>query len=196
MSNVSQHLVRSHALVIGGTGMLWHASMAIAKSAEVFTAVARSPESLGSFAQALGQSRGTARHYLSLNWDQPTQFLSALSSHVQRVGPPSFVLAWLHDIKLGPSVAHAVSGKSSHCQFFQVLGSEAASARGSAALLRQEVGAQDRLAYCQIVLGFVREAGVSRWLSDDEISAGVLEATTLRQPIHTVGTITPWEERP
>jgi len=194
MSNVRPHLVRPHALVIGGTGMLLHASMAIANSSEVFTAVAKSSESLGSLAQALGQSRGAARHYLRLNWDQPTEFLSALSSHVERVGQPSLVLAWLHDMELGPPVAHAVSGKGSRCEFFQVLGSDAASPRSGAAVLREEVG--PRNSYHQVVLGFIREGGVSRWLSDDEISAGVLEAIALRQPIYTVGTIKPWEERP
>ena len=168
--------------------MLLHASIAIARTSAVFTAVAKTSDSLDSLEQALGHSPAAARHYLRLDWDQPSEFLSALSSHVERVGPPSFVLAWLHDMTLGPPLARAVSGKGTGCEFFQVLGSGAASPGNGAAALREEMQQQGRIAYHQVVLGFVQEAGGSRWLNDDEISAGVLQATALRRPVHTVGT--------
>jgi hypothetical protein len=115
MSNVRQHLVHSHAMVIGGTGMLRRASIAIAESAQVFTAVARRSESLNSLAQALGSPKKIAMYYLALDWNRPTEFLAALSRHVEQVGPPSFVLAWLHDINLGPRVACAAPWLPTGC---------------------------------------------------------------------------------
>jgi hypothetical protein len=167
--------------------MLRRASIAIAKSAQVFTAVARRSESLSALAQALGSPQKVA-YYLALDWNQPTEFLAALSRHVEQVGPPSFVLAWLHDINLGPHVARAVSEKGSHCELFQVLGSDAAGPTGRAAAVRREIEPHDHLGYHQIILGFVRESGRTRWLSDEEISTGTLEAISLDEPSHIVGT--------
>ena len=48
----------------------------------------------------------------------------------------------------------------------------------------------------EVILGFVREGGHSRWLTDPEISAGVLEALRSGKPRSVVGTLTPRSERP
>lgn len=48
----------------------------------------------------------------------------------------------------------------------------------------------------EVILGFVREAGHSRWLTDAEISVGVLQALCSGEPRSVVGTVTPWSERP
>jgi hypothetical protein len=179
-------------MVIGGTGMLRRASIAIAKSAQMFTAVAKRSESLNSLAQELGVPRNAASYYLALDWNQPTEFLAALSRHVEQVGPPSFVLAWLHDVNLGPHVAHAVTEKGSHCELFQVLGSDAVNPMSQTAAVRREIEQHDHLGYHQIILGCVRESGRTRWLNDEEISAGVLEAISLERPFHIVGTTEDW----
>jgi hypothetical protein len=46
------------------------------------------------------------------------------------------------------------------------------------------------------VLGFMVEHGVSRWLDDAEISAGVGRALESGDPVTIVGTVTPWDVRP
>jgi hypothetical protein len=99
--------------------MLLDATIAVARDAAVFSAVARRAESLDCLANALWDSSGVARHYLKPDWDQPTEFLSALSVHVDRTGPPTFVLAWLHDMTLAPPLARALVRKA-ECEFFQV----------------------------------------------------------------------------
>ena len=55
--------------------------------------------------------------------------------------------------------------------------------------LRAEVEALSDVRDSQVVLGFKRESGVSRWLTDDEISDGVLEAIRKREAQHSVGTL-------
>ena len=185
-----------HAVVIGGTGMLRRASVAIARQSQLFTAVARTPASLGALDHAIGDVPGRERFYLNLDWDQPDQFLSSLSQHFGELMAPSLVLAWLHDVKLGPRVAGALSRHASHCDFFQVMGSAGASPMSGAAVLRNQLDSRDDLAYYQIVLGFKRERGSSRWLTDEEISDGVLDAISTKQPSYLVGSVTPWEERP
>ena len=54
----------------------------------------------------------------------------------------------------------------------------------------------NHVSYFQVVLGFKKEAGSSRWLTNDEISDGVLEAIKLREMCHIIGTVTPWDQRP
>ena len=47
-----------------------------------------------------------------------------------------------------------------------------------------------------VTLGFVIEHGRSRWLTHEEISAGVYEAFVSGKPESIVGVIEPWEMRP
>lgn len=47
-----------------------------------------------------------------------------------------------------------------------------------------------------VVLGFVRDAGGSRWLTDDEIASRVVAALHDPAPVQVVGVLEPWDERP
>ena len=48
----------------------------------------------------------------------------------------------------------------------------------------------------EVILGFVRKGGHSRWLTDAEISVGVLRALRSGESRSVIGTVTPWSERP
>ena len=48
----------------------------------------------------------------------------------------------------------------------------------------------------EVILGFVREGSHSRWLTDDEISAGVLQALRSGEARSVVGSVAPWSDRP
>lgn len=183
-----------HALVIGGTGMLQRATVAIAERSRKLTAVARTAASLAALARLLAD-RGSDR-YEALDWNQADEFVFNLQRLVNEVGPPALVLAWLHDMNLGPRVAAAVSTPNVPCDFFQVIGSSGGSPHGGAASLRDQVEAVSTVKYFQTILGFEREAGASRWLTDNEISDGVLDAIAKREAYHIVGTVQPWELRP
>ena len=50
--------------------------------------------------------------------------------------------------------------------------------------------------YQAVVLGFVIEGGKSRWLTNAEISAGVLAALESGAPFRIVGTVEPWSAKP
>jgi hypothetical protein len=81
---------------------------------------------------------------------------------------------------------------------FQVLGS---AANDPAHPWRLDLARQvaDGLPDCalrQVVLGFQIEGGRSRWLTDAEISEGVLEAVRLDRPYSVVGVTEPWNARP
>ncbi|APV48715.1 hypothetical protein BWI17_02865 [Betaproteobacteria bacterium GR16-43] len=187
------HLKYTHALVIGGTGMLRRASAVIARQSEYFTAIARTSASLETLAREIGSSPTDGHSFVALDWGKPDQFISDLFRLFEQGDPPTLVLAWLHDAALGPRVATALSSQGTHCDFFQILGSSAATPGARAAGLTSEFG---RVAHHQVILGFKVEGASSRWLTDEEVSSGVLEAISMRQPTHVVGTTAPWERRP
>jgi len=103
------------------------------------------------------------------------------------------VLAWLHDDSLGTRIAETISKSRQKCQFFQVRGS-AAGAPGNANL--NDVNFSQYILYHQIILGFHLEKDRSRWLSNTEISDGVLTAIDNASPVSIVGTTSPWSRRP
>jgi hypothetical protein len=57
-------------------------------------------------------------------------------------------------------------------------------------------GRRARIRHREAILGFVRDQGTSRWLTDPAIVSGVLEAIARDTPRHAVGTVAPWEQRP
>jgi hypothetical protein len=183
-----------HALVIGGTGMLRRATVEIAERSRRLTAVARTAASLAILSSLLSARQGD--RYETSDWNQPNQFVRDLQRLVNEVGPPTLVLAWLHDMNLGPRVAAAVSTPKTRCDFFQVIGSSGASPYGGAMAVRNQMETESHVKYFQVVLGFMQESGSSRWLTNDEISDGVLEAVRKRKAQHIIGTLDRWDQRP
>ena len=75
---------------------------------------------------------------------------------------------------------------------------------GSASLQREGIADRmlttdfvDRLPnYRQAVLGFKREGDGARWLTHEEICAGVMHALDMAERRYVVGTVEPWNLRP
>jgi hypothetical protein len=83
-------------------------------------------------------------------------------------------------------------------RYFHVLGSAAAdpSRPDHLAQVRETVCQSAFIAYRQVVLGFVNEPARARWLTNGEISSGVLDAIAADRELSIVGTVTPWSSRP
>ena len=189
-------MVHDHLLIIGGTGMLKEASIALAQRCAVLTSVARTERSLSTLDRAL-TGASVVHHMLALDWTRPVEFLSHLVRHVDHVGRPSLVLAWLHHDDLGPDVARAIAPSHGKCDFFQIRGSAAANPSAGAEFFLPQNSLPQGLTFHQIMLGFHTDEHGSRWLRDSEICAGVLAA--IDKPgigIDVVGTLTPWSARP
>lgn len=76
---------------------------------------------------------------------------------------------------------------------------ETVSCLGSRANLTEVKGQIDKLdalQYHQVQLGFKIEDSHSRWLTNEEISQGVIDSIQHDRLLHTVGTMEPWEKRP
>jgi len=178
---------RGHALVVGGTGMLRGAVLGLARDVDV-TVVARGARRLDALRTA-----SAAVHPVRADWRDAAAFAAALDGAVSARGPFSLAVAWIHsDAPDAPlEAARRVRGP-----FFHVLGSAAADPSapdpGRRALFEGIPG----LTYHEVILGFVVEGSGSRWLTDAEITRGVLESVAAARPRFVVGTVEPWSARP
>jgi hypothetical protein len=183
-----------HSLVIGGTGMLREVSVALARHSDVLTSVARTARSL----QALDARvrRVCTHHMLQLDWNQQTSFLDGLERHVQAAGVPQRMLLWLHQDALADALMECLERLATPYRVFQVRGSAAANPAFRDARPSMNGVGRVYASYRQIVLGFHLQDTRSRWLHDDEIVRGVIEAMVADRERSIVGTIEPWSRRP
>lgn len=122
-------------------------------------------------------------------------FARALETAVERNGPVDLAIAWFHTLKVAAPrlLAQEVRGR-----MFQVLGSATADPAHPHRLTTAAAVAE-RLPECrlrQVVLGFQVLDGGSRWLTNAEISGGVLEAVRADRSLTIVGQVEPWSARP
>jgi hypothetical protein len=122
-------------------------------------------------------------------------FQRALDAAIARAGPADLAVAWFHSLKLPAPrlLAESISGK-----MFQVLGSAMAdpSHPERLDLAKSVVSGLPDCAARQVVLGFKVEAAGARWLTNAEISQGVLEAIRADRPHTVIGQVEPWSARP
>ncbi|QBY01547.1 hypothetical protein E2K80_13110 [Rhodophyticola sp. CCM32] len=158
-------------LVVGGTGMLAQASEWIAAQCQNLTLVARHPDAL---AAKLGATP------LQLDWADPdaADRIAALPSDFD------LVLTWVHD---------AAAGLVRPCEDRLKPGGRSIRVHGSLSADLQTRAARDPnprpdIARQVVILGWHPEpGGGKRWLSNDEISAGVIAA--IREPVFEALTI-------
>lgn len=173
----------AHILVVGGTGMLSELVEALAGDGGRLSLLSRRAS------QAFGESG------FDCDYHDQRAFAAALTAAVERSGPVDLAIAWFHTLKIAAPrlLAEQVRGR-----LFQVLGSATADPAHPDRLERAAAVAAD-LADCrlrQVVLGFKVADGASRWLTNAEISQGVLDAVVSDRPLTIIGQVEPWSARP
>jgi NAD(P)-dependent dehydrogenase (short-subunit alcohol dehydrogenase family) len=190
--------VSTHALVVGGTGMLCDAAVELARSTEFLTSIARTEASLRALDARISKER--CRHaWIALDYRDTAMLRTAVRDAVARHGPIEVLLAWVHE-EQAPNAVLALAEEAlrdaNDLHLFHVLGNAAADPSRSLAERRRPFEALPGLRYHQIILGFVQLADGSRWLTNDEISAGVIAAIRRGAAESVVGTVRPWSARP
>jgi hypothetical protein len=170
-----------HILVVGGTGMLSNLVEALAGDGGRLSLLSRRASQ---FACA-----GVTGY--DVDYYDEAAFIAALDA----AGPVDLAVAWFHTLKIPAPrrLAERLQGP-----LFQVLGSATRDPAHPERLLTAAAVA-DGLPGCrlrQVVLGFRVEGGRSRWLSDAEISGGVLDAVRADVAFSIVGQVEPWTARP
>jgi len=194
---VNQMSEKPHALVVGGTGMLRGVSMALAREGYVVSVIGRSIEKLTALikkAQVLpGEING-----ISVDYNKGKKLEEALRMAVASFGPIELAVIWIHNSAPDAPVAIAkyINNSGSGCRYIHILGSSAADPSKSDVRRKALFLPLTNINYQEVILGFKVARDGSRWLTNDEISFGVLESIKENKDSFVVGTVKPWEKRP
>jgi hypothetical protein len=174
-----------HILVVGGTGML----------SGLVEALAGDGGRLSLLSRRASRAAGGRIAAYDCDYYDAVAFEAALARAVADSGPIGLAVAWFHTLKIAAPrlLAEQVRGR-----LFQVLGSATADPARPERLATAAavVGGLPQCAVRQVVLGFRVEDGRARWLTDAEISAGVLQAVREDRTFAVVGQVEPWAARP
>jgi molybdopterin-guanine dinucleotide biosynthesis protein A len=152
---------RGHALVVGGTGMLAPVTRALAARGHAVTCIARRLADLG---------RGVTVE--AVDYRKQNELREALARAITTRGPIELAVSWIHtDAPEAPRVV--ADALAPGARLVQVLGSR----------VWQLEDVPLHIAYRQVLLGSTN----GRWLTQEEISAGVLEAVDEDLPVWVVG---------
>ncbi|MBS9803842.1 short-chain dehydrogenase [Bacillus cereus] len=178
-----------HALVIGGTGMLKKVSIWLCEQGYHVSIIGRDEMKLENVKRASAAPENITS--LSLDYHNDDDVKLAIKSTVEKNGPITLVVAWIHS-----SAKHALSIickelalSSETYRLFHILGSKASR------MTAQKIGGT-RCSYYRIILGFILEDTYGRWLTNEEIADGVIKGIESKRTEWIVGQIEPWELRP
>lgn len=178
----------SHALVVGGTGMLRDVSLELVRRGFEVSVVERRTERLA----RLRQEAGPRLHPVPVDYRDTGALSEALERQVAQLGPIVLAVVWVHSV--APEAPYVIA-RYVQGRYFHVLGSATADPSRPDPGRSRRFAALPHLRYREVILGFVVEPGGSRWLTHDEISRGVLEAIDRDAPRGIVGTVEPWSAR-
>ena len=193
---------RAHSLIVGGSGMLRGVALRLAAKRGLVSVIARRADRLAELACEADAGPGRVEP-IALDYADDEALRAALARSVRQNGPFCLVVAWIRPgapkaLETIAQCADAAAGEAatSPCRFYRVLGSAAA----DPAVRREGQGnryrALEGLDYREIVLGFRIDGEGSRWNSNEEIAAGVIEAVERDLTDHVVGVVRPWEMNP
>lgn len=178
-----------HVMVFGGTGMLSDATQWVMRHARHTTVTGRSQHRLDRLQYVSVSGDVSLRQ---LDYSNTADLRDLLRSTIRRHGPIDLVLSWIHSTapEALPAIVREVSQASPRWRLIHVKGSAADDA---AIRARPEIPAG--CLYREVLLGYQRTDLRSRWLTDEEITEGVVKAIE-QDADTTVGQLTPWSERP
>lgn len=149
------------ALVIGGSGMLAGTVLKLAESYDVVGVVGRDKAKLDKLKEL-----STHIVPITTDYSDTTQYIAALNNFVKENGNPELVISWVHD---HTPKATLIAAKYCTGDFYDVTGQAGAQADH---ISREHETKLSHVRYHRVILAHKG----SRWLSNDEISEGVLAA--------------------
>lgn len=176
----------THALVVGGTGMLRNVSLWLAKEGYHVSVIGRSETKLS----RLIEQAPTNITALQVDYHNDVELKENLIHTIQKNGPIQLVVSWIH--RTAPRALDIIKAEITEpWRLVQVTGSSS-----NLNELKEKVKPSESCYYQQVQLGFVMEENHSRWLTHEEIADGVRNAIHTKKEVSVVGTVTPWEKRP
>ena len=187
----------SHALVVGGTGMLWDVSMYLAEKYDMVSVIARNSYRLNSLWEEASEN-DLRINPLQLDYKDEEHVEQCIKDAIEQHGPIDLVVAWIHEEadEASATIADVLEKQGQPFKYFDIWGFIASSDNETETEREDDLQETKNLIYRKIVLGFVIEDDQSRWLTNEEISEGVIQAIEKDQPLHVVGSVSPLSAKP
>lgn len=180
-----------HALVIGGTAMLSNVCLWLIENNYKVSVIGRN---FNKMEKLLNSSRHSSRIIpILVDYEDDKKLRTEIKQSIEDHGSFDLVVAWIHSTakKALPTICEIVGQRSVKWSLYHILGSSQ-----NLNELKKNITVDCNCTYHQIQLGFILESSYSRWLSNQEISEGVIEAISQERERHIVGQIEPWDKRP
>jgi hypothetical protein len=157
--------------------MLKKVSQFLAAHDNTVSVISRTQSELNALKQEAMKSEGKINP-LALDYRDQDNLKEQLEDAIAEFGGITLVVNWMHSDAIDSSeiIAEVLNRTSPFCRYFQVLPSEPDDVRRGHAYYDDPFKHLDKVLYRKIILGIADEDGVSRWLSDDEISNGIIDA--------------------
>ncbi len=107
-------------------------------------------------------------------------------------------ICWIHStVPDAPYIiAETVNSYGLKFKYFHILDSDYANPFKENKNIEKDFEKYKNIIYKKIILGYVIENNNSRWLTNIEISNGIIDAVTYENDVYIVGSVEPWERRP
>jgi len=186
----------SHALIVGGTGMLKHAVLYFARHSYTVSVIARGQA--GFDKMILEKNEHGFINPVRVDYSNFRLLREKITDALERHGKIDLCIAWIHHHSRNAAyvIADVLNRQNFPFRFFHVLGSETANPSESNIDSPKEFEIYENILYRKIILGFVIEEDNSRWLTNGEISNGVIDAVNFDKETYIVGTVNPWDKIP
>ena len=185
-----------HALIVGGTGMLKGVPNYLTQHGYTVSVIARNPNGLNK----LIESKSEHGFINPIRVDYSDYYLleEKLKSALDSFGKIETAVCWIHSTASeAPFIIAGILNKQNiKVKFYHVLGSANIPPDGRNQKFESEISGYENIIYRKITLGFVIEDDKSRWLTDTEISNGVIDAVIKEDNNFVVGKIEPKEKLP
>jgi|SRR5690625_1645774 len=181
-----------HVLVFGGTGMLSKATAWIVEHATQTTVFGRNFKRL---LQIKKNSSGNKLEVRELDYTNISALKDEIKYSFTQYGPIDMVVSWIHGTapEAIPTIKQQISQlQNKHWTFLHVKGSSS----NLDSIVSKEKTHSEQYSIKEVRLGFIYNDTFSRWLTNEEISNGVIQAIKNEKQITTIGTLYPWEKRP
>lgn len=180
----------SHALIIGGTGMLAKATEYLSENYDTVSVICRNGNKINANLKNINP--------LILDYTYYKVLSKSLQTAVEEFGNIELVVSWIHaTAPLAPNIiADKLNSYNTAFHFFDILGSAYADPSQKTSERETKLKENKNLQYRKLILGFRIENGSSRWLTNKEISSGVIEAIKNDKEESIIGAVTPWDKKP
>lgn len=180
-------LSEKHALVIGGTGMLLEVSLWLMEMGYQTSVIGKSKEKHDRLIKKA--THPNLMNSLKVDYHNHSLLEEQIRKSIQKNGPISLVVSWTPSTQALEIVNKLVSEHIDDWNLYQVKGSRRYFNDAT-------LNVPSNCTHSSIYLGFIIEGEQSRWLTNNEISAGVIQHIQSGNSESIIGRIHPYEKRP